>query len=480
VKSKPQRLPDAVVIAAGALAMCWPAFLNGFPLLFTDSINYLNDGRFIRDVLLGAPARSAGWMRSPVYSLLIYPFHWGINPWPVLGLQALVTAWMLWRVVRSLAIRRGPLVYLALVGLLSLFTGLAWVVSRILPDMLCPVLCLGVYLLMFAPETLSRLDAVLVSFLVIVSIGSHPTHRALAAGLCALFGLALLVWPRLRASRAKPLRRVSALLALAIVFQVALNGFLTGVLTLDGPHPPFLMARLVADGPARHVLERRCGELQWVICKFKDRLPADSNEFLWGAGNVMASVRYEEAEQLRREELPLLWATLRDDPVGQARISLGHFGSQLVTYGLDGFGGFPWTASAIQVALPAAADAYRGSRQARQALPTRAFSAIQRVTIPVAVLMLAVTLPYCWRRGHTRLLGLGAVLLPAIVGNAFLTGVFSLVDARYQLRLVWLLPLLAGLVLLQLLEDRRRAMAAEAAPSPAPRSGRRRAAIAHG
>ena len=41
-----------------------------------------------------------------------------------------------------------------------------------------------------------------------------------------------------------------------------------------------------------------------MICRFKDRLPTDSNEFLWGTGNVMASVSDDEARQLRREELP--------------------------------------------------------------------------------------------------------------------------------------------------------------------------------
>ena len=40
-----------------------------------------------------------------------------------------------------------------------------------------------------------------------------------------------------------------------------------------------------------------------------------------------------------------------------------------------------------------------------------------------------------------------AFIVPTLIANAFLTGVFSEVDSRYQARIVWLLPLLAGITL---------------------------------
>jgi hypothetical protein len=41
-----------------------------------------------------------------------------------------------------------------------------------------------------------------------------------------------------------------------------------------------------------------------------------------------------------------------------------------------------------------------------------------------------------------------------VVLNAFLTGVLSIVDERYQCRVIWLIPLLAGVFVLDWLEHR--------------------------
>ena len=35
----------------GALLLAWPAFLNGFPLLYPDSMTYLADGRIVARAL---------------------------------------------------------------------------------------------------------------------------------------------------------------------------------------------------------------------------------------------------------------------------------------------------------------------------------------------------------------------------------------------------------------------------------------------
>jgi hypothetical protein len=53
------------------------------------------------------------------------------------------------------------------------------------------------------------------------------------------------------------------------------------------------------------------------------------------------------------------------------------------------------------------------------------------------------------------MLGLVTVLVAAVIANAFLTAVFSEVDSRYQSRVIWLIPLLAGLIMLDLLDRRR-------------------------
>jgi hypothetical protein len=453
--STPRRLQHTFAILVGAVVLCWPAFYNRYPLLYPDSISYIGDGHLIARALLALHPARLPWMRSPLYSLGIFPFHWARNPWPVVALQGLITAWILWLIVRSLVIRRTTAVYLAILTFLSLFTGLSWVVSWLLPDILGPVLYLSIYLLVFARNTLSRREAALVSCLIIWSTASHLTHLMLGVFLSALLCLLVLVWPTVMRPRAKAVGTVAMLVAAALALQVALTGYLSGSPSLTGKHPPFLMARLLSDGPARELLQTRCGDLQWTICKSVDALPTDSDEFLWGVTSVWTTATPAEAGQIRYEELPLLWATLRAYPGRQVRISLANFWQQLHTFDIEEFGNNPWAESQLNNVMPGSETPYRRGLQSRDLLPTDFFSDLQQMTVGVSLLVLAISLPLCWRRSHIRLLGLSAIVLSAVVANAFLTGVLSVADSRYQVRVIWLLPLLAILVLLRLVEDHR-------------------------
>jgi hypothetical protein len=54
-----------------------------------------------------------------------------------------------------------------------------------------------------------------------------------------------------------------------------------------------------------------------------------------------------------------------------------------------------------------------------------------------------------------------------VVANAAVTGVLSVVDDRYGCRVIWLIPLLAGVMLLDLLHQRETGREAGAARVPA-------------
>ena len=130
--------------------MTWPALFNRYPLLYPDSMTYLGDGRSIARALFLHKFSDYYGMRSFIYSLGILPWHWNVTPWPIVALQALLTAYVIWLVVRSILSRRTVSSYLVLVVLLSLLTSLSWFVSLIMPDILGPVLYLCIYLLVFA------------------------------------------------------------------------------------------------------------------------------------------------------------------------------------------------------------------------------------------------------------------------------------------------------------------------------------------
>src|ERR1035437_10394521 len=88
-------------VLLGALMLAWPAFLNGFPLIYPDSMTYLLDGRVVARALFLRQFTDYYGVRSFFYSLGILPFHWNISPWPVVALHCLLVAWIVSLLART-------------------------------------------------------------------------------------------------------------------------------------------------------------------------------------------------------------------------------------------------------------------------------------------------------------------------------------------------------------------------------------------
>ncbi len=91
---------------------------------------------------------------------------------------------------------------------------------------------------------------------------------------------------------------------------------------------------------------------------------------------------------------------------------------------------------------------YLQSRQARDDLPLEFFSSVQKWTVIASLAMFGLFTIHIWRRRSRRLVGLALVIFFTVIANAFVTGALSTVEDRYQSRVVWLLPLLAGVLAL--------------------------------
>lgn len=442
-------------VVAGALLMTWPAFYNGYPLVYPDSMSYLENGRVVaRAVFLHRLSPSYG-ARSLIYSLGILPFHWNVTPWPIIGLNALLAAYVIWLVVRSLRPQQTMASFFAVVAPLSVLTGLGWFVSLVMPDVYGPLLYLCIYLLVFATDSLSRTERLITMLIAWWSVASHTTHLMVAAGLCALLALPLLVRWRSRLPRLRTIGLVAMIVGAAAAAHLALHTYLYGEPSLNGKRAPFLMARVFVDGPGREYLRQHCGDVKLVACGYLKQDPVDTDDFLWKLDGIWITASPATQEELRREEMPLVMATLRAYPGEELRISAAHFWEQFLNFGLWGYDTNAWIEQMFDKVLPGARLRYLRTRQARGELPDDISSSVQEWTVIASLVLMGVLAPFVLRRRPARLMGLSAVVIFVIIANAFVTGVFSNVEDRYQARVIWLLPLLTIFFALQWLEDRR-------------------------
>jgi hypothetical protein len=444
----------AVLVAA--LLMSWPAVYNGYPLLYPDSMSYLRQGAPVARALF--LHRFAGYYggRSLIYSVGMLPFHWNVTPWPVVLFNALLTAYVLWLVVRSFQPERTSTAYFALVALLSVFTGLGWFVGWIMPDIFGPVLYLAIYLLVFAPETLSRAERRAVVLIAWWSLTSHITHLMLAAGLCVLFVALLAVRRQLTRRTLRPVGTVALIVFFGAAAQMALHTYLYGEPSLNGQRPPFVMARMIADGPGRWYLRKHCPALHVEICHHSRDLPDNVDDFLWSARGIWQSASLAQQEQIRKEETRIVLGTLRAYPREELVVSAGHFWRQLRAFGLYDYDPNPWILAMVDTVLPGARPRYLETRQARETLHEDFFTSVQTGTVVLSLVVIACWAVFLRQYWSPRVIGLATIIGFVVVVNAAVTGVLANVEDRYQARVIWLVPLLAAVLVLTWLDERRR------------------------
>lgn len=438
-------------ILAGALLLAWPALLNGYPLVFSDTGGFLH--QTLGPLML--------WDKPWVYGPLLHAFHGRMSLWGPLAAQALVVSQLLWLTQRALRGGATPGAHVAACAAAAVLTTAPFTVAMLMPDVFAPVVVLALGLLGFARAALSRAEAVWLGVLGVVAIAAHLSHVPLAL---AMVGLALLGAPWLGWRGAL---RAAVPLAGAVLLLLGTNWVGHGRAALSPHGATFLLARLQADGPAAAVIRARCPQAGWYLCAFTDRLPMDANDFLWAPDSPVnrdaaGQARFLGGAMLSREAGEIVRETLRADPGAVVASVLRNTFAQVWNAGIGDTLGSDHLAAALRPRLaegfpPREVAAFDAARQARGEL--RAAVAPLGWLHGAALLLALPALALAgWRAVRLRndvRIGLLACILVGVIGNAAATGGLSGVFPRYQARIAWLLPVAALMLLLPMVPARR-------------------------
>ena len=429
-------------LLAGALLLVWPALLNGYPLVFSDT------GAFLHQTL----GPLVIWDKPHVYGPLLHAFHWRVTLWGPLLAQGLLLSWLLWLTQRALrGVAKPGLHLLVCLGAAALTTA-PFTIALLMPDVFAPVVLIALLLLGFSRDRLSRAEAVALGLLAAVGIAAHLSHLPLAA---AIIALVLLL-----ARRVRPVLRAAAPLAGAVLILLATNLWGHGRAALSPHGATFALARLQADGPAAAVIRARCPDSGWYLCAFADRLPMESDEFLWDPASPVnrapdGTDRFLGGALLSAEAGAIVRETLRAYPLDVAMMALRNSWTQLVIAHAGDTLVPDHLAAAVRPRIaegfpPRELAAWDAALQPRGALP----AAVAPFLWPHAPVLLAgaALALLAWRRaaraGDLRRLGLVVGVLVGVTANAVAAGALSKPNPRYEARILWLLPVVAGLALL--------------------------------
>jgi len=443
INSRYLNLPFVVI---GGLFMLWPAVYNGYPLVYSDS-----------HVFISQPvAEFMNWDKPFVYGPLILLFHGWLTLWGVVVAQALLLSHLVWLVSAAFAVDSKVLVngliaqlrpglrHLLICAVLALASTAPWFTNFVMPDIFGAMAVLCIFLLGFS-NRLSRVEMIWLIVLGALAIAVHLSHLVIAAA-CLVVVLCL---------RLGRLRYAFLPLAGAIVILLSTNFYAFQKLSISPHGSVFMLARLSGDGNTKEVLETYCAQKKWYLCAWVDRLPADSDEFLWnGKGPVWShpggpiGLAPEASEivsyVIRTRPWPVLVSALRNMSTQLWMIQLG---DTLHADHLD----VTVAKSVGQYFAGSELKQLNNSRQMKSELANDAlwFSRLSMLGFYGGLVFSLYILFTLWRaqpvvrerQNAQAVVGFILILWVGILANAFATGALSKPHHRYQARIAWLLVL---------------------------------------
>ncbi len=487
-------LPLLNLLAATVLLL-GAAFADGRPSVFYDSDSYDLAGRDFLELISKAPDSLTFKMRpgldigdDPVsvdddldpammgarsawYGLVLHGLYSLGTLWLLATVQAFLGAWTLRLVWRSVAPGAPAWSYLALIGGLTLGSTLPFFISFAMPDVFAGIGAAGIMLFMLFWDKLRRWELVLLWLLLVAIMSFHGSHPILAIPL--VLG-SMLVACLLGASARSQFLRGALVIAAVVIGVVSVKAYGHAFTVRSGRElrpPPFITARLLVDGPAKRFLLARCKDdfTPFVVCRFRFQPMADTDSVLWSDEAAFGVFNIAEPRtrlKMEQEELPFALATLAYDPVGQVVASTKNWLEQIGNFWVEDPIRNPqvflkdpyWSSTSLRLLVP----------DARECRPWGPGCAPPFYILPLALwhgLILLLSLGFMgwrlsrpdvreavfrrrpdWSSPVVRLFAAALVLVAAVLVNAAVCGVLSGVFPRYQARVVWLVPLGAGLV----------------------------------
>ena len=278
----------------------------------------------------------------------------------------------------------------------------------------------------------------------------------MGACVVAVVVLVLKRYPLIHVARAAAW--ATAVLLTAAAANILVHASVYGEPSLTGRRLPYLMARVIADGPGRWWLEKHCPDpkVRLAICDDVNALPRDSDQFLWGPNAIWESAGESKRKRLLQDEMTVVLGAVQEYPLVELEISMRHMWRQLFAFNLWNFPADPYILKILHDDLPETGIRYQHSRQFKMDLHENLFSSIQVYTVGLSLLIIVAGLGglISSEDWNGSLFGLATIILFVVPANAAVTGVLSTVADRFQSRLIWLLPLLACLVSLVWAEGR--------------------------
>lgn len=461
--NRPSGLMVLAAVVGITLLLLSPAFWNGYPVFYFDSLDYISLPYTWKIPIF----RTAGY---GVFATVVRPFN---SIWTIIVVQSALVAYILVEARRILLPDLSARYGLVVLVILALVTGMPWLASTVMPDIFTVPTVLLALMLAQTQVRLGPARTFAFTLLLTLACAAHPTHFALGAGLIVCIfvfdKLAAYGWPLMRMH----VRYVVVGVVLGIAATVGSNWLASGKVFLTPRTTQVLtLAVLVEKGLVQEFLEETCNDPtahKSILCDQRTRMPHDANEFLWHNPDFHKVGGWDA---MIKEAPWMLDEIIDRHPVEFLRIMTELTLEQIVTFktgeGFRTMVGFLDLEMRTYYARENAAF-LAARQQSYKEVEDSPMGAINRFQVPfmmASLPLMLVVVVLAWRQRDRQKLTLGGLAMLAYLGNSFICGAISNPADRYNNRIVWLLVLTVLVLLPPLIkaERERRRTSAEVQP----------------
>jgi hypothetical protein len=386
--------------------------------------------------------------------------------WLVVIAQSIIMLSLVFAVLKFIAGVSKPSAWtFVTVFLLSISTGLSNYCSQLMPDIFSAAALLGFALLLIA-NGMNNYWKTWITFTLLLSLMCHSSNLLMLTGLLSFL---LLFFRILKKKLELNFRRLLlpgiAVMSCWLIIPL-MNYTLDAGFTLSRAPNVFIMGRLTESGVLNDFLKKKCAEETLPLCNYIDRLPANSNDFLWGhssplyEGKCFEQFHIEDCWLPKNKEYQASIHEILSTPAYLKRylaFCFSETAKQLTSFEtrpLEPMLENSPVINSVKWKFPKDYPSYISSGQSQQPFT----AALSNHILPWIVLLSCV---FCLSAFFTKEIPsrfklLALVILIGLFLNAFVCASLSMVAARFQGRIVWLLPLIFIVMILFLREYRRR------------------------
>lgn len=468
-----------LVILVITLALLWPAMLNGGPFYHPDTPSYFRaaasavfkltglrsdwTGEFFRVYETGsgaAPTRivTAAHREIPVtlsgrsvyFGTFLYVAYLFGSVWIVAIAQSLLTAVSIYLTSQSIGRAAGrdisPVAPL-LIGLITAVgTSAGFFSGHLMPGIFTGLGMLALANLLFLWDRLSRAESIFWCAMLAFAVLAHSTNLLLFSILAGIF-LGSAFARRLKVPVPQFLCVVGCI-AIGVAGQAVFSRAVTATTGAAPVRPPFIAMRLIEDGSGYAYLQEHCGREHYIYCRVLGQANPQSDTLLWSDDprlTLFRGLSPDEQRMSARQQRRFVLSVISSRPLEVIAEIARNTGEQLLDLDLEGFNYTGGNRARYEQTLPPPLmQAMKNTRAYRERMPVDAIEATTALLSILSVLLLIRFIVRPRASEPQQLRAYALCVLFALVINAGICGALSGPKGRYEMRLIWVLPVVAS------------------------------------